>query len=72
MSQPASEAVLPSQLAQLFLRLDPALDDSTLALVSELAAANQSGHVCLPIAHRPERGVCKPRPCWARRAAMPR
>lgn len=55
MSLPAIEALLPSQLAQLFLRLDPALDDSTLALVSELAAANQSGHVCLPIAHRPER-----------------
>ncbi|WP_159874853.1 exodeoxyribonuclease V subunit alpha [Aquitalea denitrificans] len=55
MNQPASEPLLPSQLAQLFLRLDPSLDDNTLALVSELTAANQSGHVCLPIGHRPER-----------------
>lgn len=55
MNSLATESLLPAQLAQLFLRLDPALDDSTLALLSELTAANQSGHVCLPIGHRPER-----------------
>jgi len=45
---------LPQQLATLFLRLDPGLDDSVLALLAELVQANQAGHVCLPIAHRPE------------------
>ena len=50
-----TEPQLAAQLRQLFLRLDPALDDSVLALLGELAAANQSGHVCLPIGHRPER-----------------
>ena len=50
-----TEPQLATQLRQLFMRLDPALDDSVLALLGELAAANQSGHVCLPIAHRPER-----------------
>lgn len=62
-SSPALTApLLPQQLSQLLLRLDPALDDSTLALVSELAAANQAGHVCLPIAHRPERRLLQASP----------
>lgn len=53
-TSPAMDNLLPQQLSRLLLRLDPALDDSTLALVHELVAANQSGHVCLPLAHRPE------------------
>ncbi|HJV06237.1 MAG TPA: exodeoxyribonuclease V subunit alpha [Chromobacteriaceae bacterium] len=52
MSMP--EALLPTQLALLFRRLDPQLDERVLALVHELSSANLAGHVCLPLAHRPE------------------
>ncbi|KZE86406.1 exodeoxyribonuclease V subunit alpha [Chromobacterium subtsugae] len=53
MNSPIS--LLPDQLSSLFLRLFPDADDAVLALVRELSAANQAGHVCLPLAHRAER-----------------
>lgn len=49
------QALLPAELARLFSRLDPDVDDAALALIHELASANQAGHVCLPLAQRPER-----------------
>lgn len=45
---------LPGQLAALFARLQPDIDDSLLAVIGELSHANQAGHVCLPLAHRAE------------------
>lgn len=45
---------LPEQLAALFSRLLPDVDDTLLALIGELSHANQAGHVCLPLAHRAE------------------
>ncbi|RMC94370.1 exodeoxyribonuclease V subunit alpha [Aquitalea palustris] len=60
--QTLTAPLLPQQLSRLLLRLDPGLDDSTLALVCELAAANQAGHVCLPIAHRAERRLLQASP----------
>nr|WP_199066522.1 exodeoxyribonuclease V subunit alpha [Chromobacterium sp. ASV5] len=51
----ADSPLLPQQLGQLFQRLDPQVGDEVLALISELSHANQAGHVCLPLAHRPER-----------------
>ncbi|POZ61080.1 exodeoxyribonuclease V subunit alpha [Chromobacterium alticapitis] len=45
---------LPAQLAALFSRLSPDIDETLLALIGELSHANQSGHVCLPLAHRSE------------------
>ncbi|MBN3002593.1 exodeoxyribonuclease V subunit alpha [Chromobacterium alkanivorans] len=49
------QALLPAELARLFARLDPGVDEAALALIHELASANQAGHVCLPLAQRPER-----------------
>lgn len=49
------QALLPAELAHLFARLDPGVDEAALALIHELASANQAGHVCLPLAQRPER-----------------
>ncbi|WP_434630472.1 exodeoxyribonuclease V subunit alpha [Chromobacterium sp. CV08] len=46
--------LLPDQLVRLFARLAPDADDTVLALVGELGRANLAGHVCLPLAHRPE------------------
>ncbi|UTH76518.1 exodeoxyribonuclease V subunit alpha [Chromobacterium sp. IIBBL 290-4] len=46
--------LLPDQLSKLFHRLDPDADPAALALIAELSAANQAGHVCLPLAHRAE------------------
>lgn len=48
---------LPGQLAGLMQRLDPDLGEQGLAVIHELVAANQAGHVCLPLAQRAERHV---------------
>ncbi|MEO9384776.1 exodeoxyribonuclease V subunit alpha [Chromobacterium phragmitis] len=46
--------LLPAQLASLFQRLSPEVEDRVLALIGELGNANLAGHVCLPLAHRAE------------------
>ncbi|MDF0604817.1 exodeoxyribonuclease V subunit alpha [Neisseriaceae bacterium TC5R-5] len=48
-------SLLASELIHLFRRLDPTVPETLLLLVTELVQANQVGHVCLPLALRPER-----------------
>lgn len=57
---------LADALAELALRLDPAVSDTVLAVLHELVAASQAGHVCLPFAHRPERPALRASPLVCR------
>nr|WP_294864002.1 exodeoxyribonuclease V subunit alpha [uncultured Pseudogulbenkiania sp.] len=51
---------LAAQLLPLFARLDPAAGAELAALVEQLAAANQAGHVCLPLGARAARLPASP------------
>ncbi|MFB9158910.1 AAA family ATPase, partial [Chromobacterium violaceum] len=58
--------LLPGQLARLFQRLAPDVDDRVLALIGELSNANLAGHVCLPLAHRGEAAALRGSPLVGR------
>ncbi|WP_024304145.1 exodeoxyribonuclease V subunit alpha [Pseudogulbenkiania sp. MAI-1] len=51
---------LAAQLRPLFARLDPAAGAELATLVEQLAAANQAGHVCLPLGARAARLPASP------------